>query len=262
MFQGAWTELLEGRFRETDHLGDRVWVVAPKEAGANTTARLRDVEVCETARKILARMTNRVLQEVCANSISRAQQAFIHGRDIVRNNVRLHTAFRDMMAEADEGNIALSDLGMLLLLDCTKGYNLLDREWIRRCLEAAKLPSGLRQLIETMLESEAVLMLDRREMGAVKFELGIPQGCPLSCFLYIICADPFLAALERTEQVGLSTIGLRRSEGRERCRPFSNSSTNSKQRRGNRSTRARVLWCRRGDWSSGKSTGAGRDGLT
>ena len=147
MFQGAWTELLEGRFRETDHLGDRVWVVAPKEAGAYTTARLRDVEVCETARKILARMSHRVLQEVCATSISRAQQAFIHGWNIVRNNVRLRTAFRDMMTEATEGDVALSDLGMLLLLDCTKGYNLLDRQWIRRCLEAAKLLSGRANMI-------------------------------------------------------------------------------------------------------------------
>ena len=56
-----------------------------------------------------------------------------------------------------------------------------------------------------MLESEAVLMLDRRDMGALKFELGIPQGCPLSCFLYIICADPFLAALERTEGVEVAS---------------------------------------------------------
>ena len=56
-----------------------------------------------------------------------------------------------------------------------------------------------------MLESEAVLMLDRREMGTVKFGLGIPQGCPLSCFLYIICADPFLTALERTAGVEVAS---------------------------------------------------------
>ena len=93
----------------------------------------------------------------------------------------------------------LSDTALLLMLDCTKGFNLLDRAWVRRCLRAAKVPLPLQNAIDAMMEGEAVLVLDGKEAGAAQLATGLPQGCPLSCFIYILCVDPLLKALEEME---------------------------------------------------------------
>ena len=84
-------------------------------------ARLRDLEVCNEARKILARMMNKVLNEVCKDTIHATQQAFFSGRDILVNNVRMHTVFREWAARSSSGDQVL----LLLFLDCSKGYNFL-----------------------------------------------------------------------------------------------------------------------------------------
>ena len=42
IFQEAWTELCNGE--TSSHIGMRKWTVFPKEDGANTVAKLRDIE--------------------------------------------------------------------------------------------------------------------------------------------------------------------------------------------------------------------------
>ena len=63
IFQESWDELLSGG--TSDHLGLRKWTVIPKHEGANTMAKLRDLELCNEARKVLARMFNKVVEARC-----------------------------------------------------------------------------------------------------------------------------------------------------------------------------------------------------
>ena len=56
--------------------------------GANTIDKLRDLELGNEVRKVLARMLFKVLGEVCqheSHGLCHAQQAFVTGRDIIRN---------------------------------------------------------------------------------------------------------------------------------------------------------------------------------
>ena len=67
-------------------------------------------------------MLFKVLDEVCqheSHGLWHAQQAFVTGRDIIRNTTMLCRNFWAAHEEAAEGD----DPYLLLALDCSKGYN-------------------------------------------------------------------------------------------------------------------------------------------
>lgn len=142
-------------------------------------------------RKVLARMATRVLDEVCGapgTGLTPAQQAFLKGRDITECNVKLHTAMANATREAR--------FLALLSTDCSKGYNRVGWEWLELCLTKANLPAPLRRAVKAFLHNVAYLAVGGREVGQARFLAGLPQGCPLSCYLYIIAIDPYLARLD------------------------------------------------------------------
>ena len=76
LFQKGCQELLLGTYSDPDHLGCRKWTVIPKGAYVRTTEKLRDLEMTNVVRKTLARMANRILDEVFRTQWCAAQQAF------------------------------------------------------------------------------------------------------------------------------------------------------------------------------------------
>ena len=162
--------------------------------------KFRDLELGNESRKILARMLNRVLDEVCACpeiGLSSTQKAFVKGRDIVRNTSAMLRTFWDNV----ESRSAKEDPLLMLLLDCSKGYNLMSRGWVLRVLAKARLPSVLVKMIEHLMVNNSILMLNGVEHNPLELFAGLTQGCPLSCFLYIIAIDPLLQALQKVDGV-------------------------------------------------------------
>ncbi len=166
----------------------------PKVDGANVTSKLRDLELGNEVRKVLARMLFRVLDEVCADEahgLCKAQQAFVRGREIVRNTTMLCRDVWNAVEEASEGD----DPFLTLALDCSKGCNCMDHDWIKRCLEKAGVPERILNVVSALLVNIPVLMLDGVVYSPLTLLAGLTQGCPASCMLYIIAVDPMLAAL-------------------------------------------------------------------
>ena len=197
LFLEAWEELEEdgSDILMREALGLKTWLLMPKVEGANRTKQLRDLEMGNEVRKVLARMFCRIFDEVCQDQLTTAQQAFVRGREIVRNTVKMQTAMREGMEDA-AAKPQLPPL-LMLLLDCSKGYNNMDRGWVMRCLEAARTPPRIKKMVGAMMMNISVLRLRGQEFGAMEFLAGLTQGCPLSCFLYVIAVDPLLAELER-----------------------------------------------------------------
>ena len=52
-----------------------------------------------------------------------------------------------------------------------------------------------------MLQGEVRLLLQGQEKGGLQFQAGFPQGCPLNCFLFVICVDPLLTAMRKAANV-------------------------------------------------------------
>ena len=167
IFQEAWIELASGR-APSDHvrmcLVLKTWIVVPKVEGANTVDKLRDLELGNEVRNVLARMLFKVWDEVSqheSHGLCHAQQAFVTGRDIIRNTTMLCRNFWAAHEEAVQGD----DPYMLLALDCSKGYNRMDHSWLQRCLRAASTPPEILALVESLLINMPVLILDGVEFA-------------------------------------------------------------------------------------------------
>ena len=203
IFQEAWIELASG-CAPIDHvrmcLGFKRWIVVPKMEGANTIDKSRDRELGNEVRKVLALMLFKVLDEVCqheSHGLFHAQQAFVTGRDIIRNTTMLCRNFWAAHEEAAEGD----DSYLLLALDCSKGYNRMDHNWLQRCLRQASTPSEILAIVESLLLNMPVLILDGVEFAPLVLASGLTQGCPASCMLYIIGVDPLQSSLQQTPQI-------------------------------------------------------------
>ena len=130
--------------------------------GANTIEKLRDLELGNEVRKVLARMLFKVLDEVCqhescqheSHGLCHAQQAFVTGRDIIRNTTMLCRNFWTAHEEAAEGD----DPYLLLALDCSKGYNGMGHSWLQRCLRQASTPPQILAIVESLLINMPVLI--------------------------------------------------------------------------------------------------------
>ena len=176
------------------------WIVVPKKEGASTIDKLRDHELGKEVRKVLAQMLFKVLDEVCqheSHGLCHAQQAFVTGRDIIRNTTMLCRNFWAAHEQAAEGD----DPYLLLALDCSKGYNRTDHSWLQRCLRAASTPPGILAIVESLLINMPVLILDGVEFAPLHLASGLTQGCHASCMLYIIGVDPLLSALQQTPHI-------------------------------------------------------------
>ena len=150
--------------------------------GANTIDKIRDLEPGNEVRKVLARMLFKVLDEVCMHEmhgLCHAQQAFVTGRDIIRNTTMLSRNFWAAHEEAVHGD----DPNLLLAIDCSKGYNRMDHSWLQRCLRAASTQPEILALVECLLVNMPVLILDGVEFAPHHLASDLTQGCPASCML-------------------------------------------------------------------------------
>ena len=105
--------------------------------GANT--KLRDLELGNEVRKVLARMLFKVLDEVClheSHGLCHAQQAFVTGRDVIRNTTMLCRNFwaGHEEAEGDDPYLVLA----------------LDHSWLQRCLRQASTPPEILAIVESL----------------------------------------------------------------------------------------------------------------
>ena len=140
------------------------------------------------------------LCEVCKHEMHgscHAQQAFVTGRDIIRNTTMLCGNLWAAHEEAVHGD----EPYLLLALDCSKRYNRMDHSWLQRCLRAASTPPEILALVDCLLVNMPVLILDGVEFVPFHLASGLTQGSPASCMLYIIGVDPLLSSFQQSPLV-------------------------------------------------------------
>ena len=172
------------------HLHESLWFPAAKKEGADSIGAIRDLELPNEDCKILERMLALVVDEVAAKQLLPLQQAFISGGDIMYNVLGLH----------DEFSSSLTDrrLRLIILMDCTKGFNYISHNWARRVWAALRLPAGLARCIVRLLETQhAILIYAGLVFDSVRWQSGFRQGGPFSSWIFVLVVSPFLFALSQ-----------------------------------------------------------------
>ncbi|CAN1804672.1 Putative ribonuclease H protein At1g65750 [Linum perenne] len=169
-------------------------VLLPKKENATRMADLRPISLCNVRYRIVAKVLANRLRNIMTDIIPEEQSAFIRGRSIVDNVLiafeTLHTL--NLRRTAKDGEVALK-------VDISKAYDRV--EW--KYLEAVMVKMGFEQnWVDLMLMSvksvEYSVMINTSRSEPFVPHRGLRQGCPLSPFLFLICAEG-LSALVRQD---------------------------------------------------------------
>ncbi|CAN1794473.1 Putative ribonuclease H protein At1g65750 [Linum perenne] len=178
-------------------------VLLPKKETAARMADFRPISLCNVRYRIVAKVLANRIRRIVSDIIPEEQSAFVKGRSIVDNILiafeTLHTM--NIRRRAKDGEVALK-------IDISKAYDRV--EW--NYLEAIMIKMGFeRNWVDLMLMSVSsvhysVLINTSRSESFVP-RRGLRQGCPLSPFLFLICAEGLSAlvrqSVERNQMHGV-----------------------------------------------------------
>ncbi|CAN1745807.1 LINE-1 retrotransposable element ORF2 protein [Linum perenne] len=173
-------------------------VLLPKKDNPTRMTYLRPILLCNVRYRILAKALANRLREIMEDIIPEEQSAFILGRSIVDNVLiaveTLHAL--NLRRSAKVGVVALK-------VDISKAFDRV--EW--RYLEAIMLKMGFDpRWVELMMlcvrSVKYSVLINTHKTESFVPERGLRQGCPLSPFLFIICAEGLSSMIRRESDLG------------------------------------------------------------
>ncbi|CAN1746948.1 LINE-1 retrotransposable element ORF2 protein [Linum perenne] len=173
-------------------------VLIPKTDKPESMRDLRPISLCNVAYRILAKILANRLREVIPGLIATEQSAFIKGRSITDNVLvafeSLHHMKRIQRAKIGE---------MAVKIDISKAYDRVSWDYLEAVLK--KLGFSGRWIEWMMMCVKSVeynIMVNSEVVGPIIPGRGLRQGCPLSPFLFLMCAEGLSATMRRAEMSG------------------------------------------------------------
>ena len=85
----------------------------------------------------------------------------------------------------------------ILFLDTAKAFDSIDHQFIHAVLSSAGFPSWICNVVKGLLHEVEVFPVLGSDIGPIKIQRGVKQGCPLSPILFALCLDVLLHKLRR-----------------------------------------------------------------
>ena len=124
--------------------------------------------------------------------INSNQTGFVKGH-YIGENIRL---INDLLEETKAQDIP----GIVLLLDFRKAFDTVEWGFIQNTLDLFNFGSNIKQWAKTFYNNtESSVLHNGHTTNYFKLSRGVRQGCPLSCYLFILGAE-ILAARVRLER--------------------------------------------------------------
>jgi hypothetical protein len=180
----------------------------------------RPISLLGSDYKVLAKILAERLKPYLPALIHLDQQGFVEDGDI-RGNILLQKymarycrtqntgredlwetewSYHDSVDEEKKGGIAV-------FYDGEKAYDRQDREYMTKVLRRMGLgefedKDFFLRAVETLYtNTEAVLKMNGQLTGKIKVRGGVRQGCPLSCYLYILAVEPLAELIRQDEAI-------------------------------------------------------------
>ena len=158
----------------------------------------RPISILNVDYKIIAKILANRIKYILPELINSDQLAYVQDR-VIGENLRI---VKDLIDYAKIHNLS----GILLLIDFEKAFDSLDRKFLNYTLEKYGFGNKFKNLVN-LLYNNITSRVINNGFTTDSFNLlrGIRQGCPVSAYFFILCAELLADAIRQDESIqGLS----------------------------------------------------------
>jgi hypothetical protein len=178
---------------------ETIVVLIPKVQNPDRLKDLRPISLCNVGYKLISKVIANRLKVILGDLISPNQSAFIPGR-LISDNTILAYEMSHFMRRKKKGK----DVFMALKLDMSKAYDRVEWPFLEGMMRRMGFNESFVQLIMKCVSTVSYRFRINGELiNTVLPGRGLRQGDPISPYLFLLCAEGFLAMLNKAEAEGL-----------------------------------------------------------
>ncbi|KAL5781686.1 hypothetical protein ACOSP7_006715 [Xanthoceras sorbifolium] len=179
-------------------------VLIPKVKNPERMTDFRPISLCSVIYKTVSKVMANRLKEILPNIISSEQSAFVPGR-LIFDNIMVAFELLHSIKKQKKGKRGYA----AIKLDMSKAYDQVKWGFLEFIMEKLGFPNQFRALVmDYVSTSKLSFLVNGKSVGEVTPQRGLRQGCPLSPYLFLLCAETLSTLIKGNESNGQS-LGMR-----------------------------------------------------